>query len=147
MRNQKGITLLALVLTIIVLIILAMVSIFMLSGNLLTNPSVTQADIERETAIKKIEIALQAIKSEALANSLSDSNYNAISNESTIALTDSAITGITSGEAGYTVNISENFEIITIKYDNDVTGVTVSGTINLTGPSGGTITPVTITVR
>lgn len=147
MKNQKGITLLALVITIIVLIILAMVSIFMLSGNLLTNPSVTQADIERETAIKKIEIALQAIKSEALANSLSDSTYNAISNESTIALTDSAITGINSGEAGYSVNISENFETITIKYDNAVTGVTVSGMINLTGPSGGTITPVTITVR
>ena len=57
MRNQKGITLIALVITIIVLIILAAVSIAMLTGN---SGTLTEAD--------KINMELNAFKKDILAD-------------------------------------------------------------------------------
>ena len=70
MRNQKGITLIALVITIIVLLILAGVSIAMLTGQngILTRATDTnQATIEAE-AKEKINLALNEVYTNILAN-------------------------------------------------------------------------------
>ena len=64
MRNQKGITLIALVITIIVLLILAGVSIAMLTGDngILTRAGdAKQAQIEGEVQ-ERINLAIQATK-------------------------------------------------------------------------------------
>lgn len=67
MKNQKGITLIALVITIIVLLILAGVAIAMLSGE---NGILSQAEnAKKETiaaeAVERINLALNAIKAES----------------------------------------------------------------------------------
>ena len=70
MRNQKGITLIALVITIIVLLILAGVSIAMLTGQngILTRATETnQSTIEAE-AKEKINLALNEVYTNILAN-------------------------------------------------------------------------------
>ena len=70
MRNQKGITLIALVITIIVLIILAAVSIAMLTGD---SGILTEADSARDmtnesTIADKINMELNAFKTDVLAD-------------------------------------------------------------------------------
>ena len=70
MRNQKGITLIALVITIIVLIILAAVSIAMLTGD---SGILTEADSARDmtnesTIADKINMELNAFKTDILAD-------------------------------------------------------------------------------
>ena len=71
MKNNKGITLIALVITIIVLLILAGVSIAMLTGN---NGILTQAtNADKTTTIagvrEKVELAIAAAYSKALSAS------------------------------------------------------------------------------
>lgn len=57
-RNSKGITLIALVITIIVLLILAGISIAMLTGDngLLTKASKAKTDTEKATAREKVQV-------------------------------------------------------------------------------------------
>ena len=76
MRNQKGITLIALVITIIVLLILAGVSIAMLTGN---NGILTQAnragEATREADIKEaIALAVSTVNAD-LADNISTDKY------------------------------------------------------------------------
>lgn len=70
MENNKGITLIALVITIIVLLILAGVSIAMLTGENGLLKKATAAKTETETAnnVEKINIVLQAAYTELLSN-------------------------------------------------------------------------------
>ena len=134
MRNQKGITLIALVITIIVLLILAGVSIAMLSGEngILTNASEAQKNTDRANAIEKIDIALQAIKTEALANLVDDTEYDAAADEN---LKTADVVGSVATDDGYTIDGSDT---ITITYENAATGVKVVGSIAFTDekPSG-----------
>ena len=69
MRNQKGITLIALVITIIVLLILAGVSIAMLTGQngILTRATDAQNDTEVAEVVERINMELNAIYSDVLA--------------------------------------------------------------------------------
>ena len=68
MRNQRGITLIALVITIIVLLILAGVSIAMLTGNNGVLTKATQADTSTEKAeiADKVNMAIQAAYADAV---------------------------------------------------------------------------------
>lgn len=70
MKNQKGITLIALVITIIVLIILAAVSIAMLTGDsgILTNASKAEKQTNDSSYADKINMELNAFKAELLAD-------------------------------------------------------------------------------
>ena len=79
MKNQKGITLIALVITIIVLLILAGVSIAMLTGNngILTQANTSKSETAKAEAIEKINLALNAMKSEIYSQQVSNSTYNA----------------------------------------------------------------------
>ena len=70
MRNNKGITLIALVVTIIVLLILAGVSIAMLTGNngILTQGKKAKTDTANAEVAEKINMELNAFKADILAN-------------------------------------------------------------------------------
>ena len=79
MRNQKGVTLIALVITIIVLLILAGVSIAMLTGD---NGVLTQANEAKVTNIEgrvkeEINLAVQAAKLAAESETAKDAGYAA----------------------------------------------------------------------
>ena len=77
MRNNKGITLIALVITIIVLLILAGVSIAMLTGN---NGILTQAgNAKTDTAIAEAKEAIKLAVNEILTNSM-DPTYDGTEN-------------------------------------------------------------------
>lgn len=69
MRNQKGITLIALVITIIVLLILAGVSIAMLTGQngILTRATDAKNDTARAEVVERINMELNGIYTDALA--------------------------------------------------------------------------------
>ena len=70
MKNQKGITLIALVITIIVLLILAGVTIAMLTGEngILTKAKTADTDTKNAEAAERINMELQAFKTDILAN-------------------------------------------------------------------------------
>ena len=70
MKNQKGITLIALVITIIVLLILAGVTIAMLTGEngILTKAKTENTDTKNAEAAERINMELQAFKTDILAN-------------------------------------------------------------------------------
>lgn len=68
MKNQKGITLIALVITIIVLLILAGVSIAMLTGpnGLLTRAGNAKDDTAKAAVKEKVELAIQSVYADSL---------------------------------------------------------------------------------
>ena len=135
MRNQKGITLIALVITIIVLLILAGVSIAMLSGEngILTNATEAQKDTDAANAVEKINIALQAIKTEALAKSVDNNAYKAATDTTIISADVTSIISEKEAEAnGYHVTQDTTSGKIEIIYKNTNTNVNVSGSITFT---------------
>ena len=140
MKKQNGVTLIALVITIIVLLILAGVSIAMLTGEngILTNATKAQENTDRENAIESIDVALQAIKTEAAAKATENTAYDASAD--TANLTSASVIGrtIASKEDGY--GFTTSGDVITITYINNNTGVSVKGSIDLSGKAGGTIT-------
>ena len=131
MRNQRGITLIALVITIIVLLILAGVSIAMLTGdNGILSRASQSAD---ETAVSAAKEAVALAVNEALtkyyANVYVDSGSLTI--ESAI---DSALGNLEenyTGDAEITYSSSSGSGSITIKYGSK----TVSGTVSTTDGS------------
>ena len=70
MKNNKGITLIALVITIIVLLILAGVSIAMLTGNngILTQANNAKTDTATAEDVERINMELNALYSEVMAD-------------------------------------------------------------------------------
>lgn len=78
MRNQKGITLIALVITIIVLLILAGVSIAMLTGKngILTQANNSKSETTKAEAIEKINLTLNAVKAKIYEEQVSASTYS-----------------------------------------------------------------------
>ena len=69
MKNQKGITLIALVITIIVLLILAGVSIAMLTGQngILTRATDSNTETIKAEVVEKINLALNEVYTDILA--------------------------------------------------------------------------------
>ena len=107
MTNNKGITLIALVITIIVLLILAGVSIAMLTGS---NGILTQANRAGEASAKaEAEEALKLAISEILANKM-DPTYEGTENvinqtnlQNLVKKNNSNVTAIVSAETGTNV--------------------------------------------
>lgn len=101
LKNNKGITLIALVITIIVLLILAGVSIAMLTGNngILTQANTAKSDTANAEVAEKINMELQAFKADIMA-------YGSIKEDT---LTDA---GTALGNE-YTINTSANPATIT----------------------------------
>lgn len=122
MRNQKGITLIALVITIIVLLILAGVSIAMLTGQngILTRATDAKKDTTTAEAVERINMALNAAYAQAMGtDGVAPTTTN-------VQGQDDAFTTAN----GYTV--SDETSLIKITYTKD--GVTVSGSILKSSP-------------
>ena len=116
-RNERGVTLIALVVTIVVLLILAGTAIAMLSGDdgIMTNAQRSQAANTEGEVREKIKMAYNAVKTEISVNSAVKSNYNAqndIKNLFKIAVEEMGLTVDASdpnkatdntGKGGYTV--------------------------------------------
>ena len=135
MRNNKGITLIALVITIIVLLILAGVSIAMLTGD---NGILTQAT-KSQTATAKAE-AEEAIKlgvNEILTNSM-DPTYTGTEGTFTQTNLETVIKRANANVTSVTATQTSNY----FKVDATVNGekatlyVTTDGEISTTVPSG-----------
>ena len=140
MKKQNGVTLIALVITIIVLLILAGVSIAMLTGDngILTNATKASEATDRENAIESIDVALQAIKAEAAGKAAENTSYDASGDIDHLKSEEVIGDTIASEEDGY--SIIESGSVITITYVNTSTGVSVKGSIDVSGKAGGTIT-------
>ena len=147
MGNQKGITLIALVITIIVLLILAGVSIAMLTGEngILTNATESQQKTDYQNAKEQIDIALQAIKTEALARTVDDNSYVPADHAADLA-TAAVIGNTMTSDSKYDVDTTTTSGVIKITYTNEATDVTVTGRIDLAGSTGGEITKATGTI-
>ena len=129
MKNSKGITLIALVITIIVLLILAGVSIAMLTGNngILTQANTAKSDTAKAEAVEKINMELNALYSSVLASTTKETFDDAEKTNATNNL-----------GTGYTVTMSTDNKVITIS--SSVTGVT-AGHVDITGAGAATLTP------
>ena len=78
-RNERGVTLIALVVTIVVLLILAGTAIAMLSGDdgIMTNAQRAQAANTEGEIREKFQMAFNAVKTDVDVNSALDSAYDA----------------------------------------------------------------------
>lgn len=149
-QNQKGITLIALVVTIVVLLILAGTSIAMLSGDngIITNAQKSTAANTEGQVYENIKNAYNTAKTIIISKSSTDSSYDATESatEEEIALTvaqevlgNSTLTSIpTSATKGYTIVYTAASHTIKITYsdssfkaDGKIAGKTL-GTIEAT---------------
>lgn len=139
MRNQKGITLVALVVTIVVLLILAGTSIAMLSGDsgIITNAQKSAYANTEGEAMDKIKFAFNAVATEVRVKSATELNYDAttkVKDLAQIALKDlggadnAFASNTTASVDGYTVSYEDSANKITIVYADNIfknkTGVT-----------------------
>lgn len=130
MKNNKGITLIALVITIIVLLILAGVSIAMLTGNngILTQANTAKTDTAKAEAVERINMELNALYSSVLASTT----------KTTFTATEVSSAKTNVG-TGYTLTPpSGETATLEIKWDKDQT---VKGSVTITGAGAATLTP------
>lgn len=134
LKNQKGITLIALVITIIVLLILAGVSIAMLTGpnGLLTRANDSKTATIKAEAVERINTELQAQYANILAGKNFDGkttiegNINndkvtvtaTVNNPTTSGATDGTLSITVTTPTGIAANSTESSATIGIKYDN-----------------------------
>ncbi len=125
MRNQRGITLIALVITIIVLLILAGVSIAMLTGDngILTNAQKSS----RETAIANAKEKVSTAVNEAMTNYYANV-YVDDGDDTMLTRVETAIGTCTGTEDGVTIGYSS--KKLTIKYGDELVA---SGTVGTDG--------------
>ena len=130
MRNNRGVTLVALVITIIVLLILAGVSLAMLTGDsgILTNADKAKANTAVANAKSSIEMAYMDIKTEVYALETEKSSVQAVAMDTTkmIGIAKKYIDGEETLEA-VTINDEEGAVAIEIKYPSDVYETKVVG--------------------
>ena len=124
LKNNKGITLIALVITIIVLLILAGVSIAMLTGDngILTQSTTARADTEKAGIADKVNMAIQAAYTAHIANANGTASMMDISevktqynddNEGTSQITNTP-TNVTTANQTATLTISEGTKTYTV---------------------------------
>ena len=147
MKNQKGITLIALVITIIVLLILAGITIAMLSGpnGLLNKATTARSDTLKGEAVDKINLALNTIKAEIYEKQAATATWTPVKTTGTgdtaktelqetivtILKTEYGLTEVPSyGAENYSWNL-DNDSKLTIKYQNTAQTITITGSINL----------------
>lgn len=147
MRNQKGITLVALVVTIVVLLILAGTSIAMLKGDngIITNAQKATASNTEGQVVENIKNAYNTVKTMVIVGASTDPAYDAqdSATEAKIANTIASeilgtSTTLTSGDAAtgngysilYTATSGSTAGTVVITYTDSTfkTGVTFAGT-------------------
>lgn len=153
MKNNKGITLIALVVTIIVLLILAGISIAMLTGDngIITNTQTAKKNTLQSGAKESILIALNSMKTEVLAqvNTVSTYDPTSTTGSANTKLIDDKITGLTNKglpinteEEGYYIQEATSAsKVVTITYVNPKNNFKVVGTLTFGDDfkNGGTV--------
>lgn len=121
LKEQKGITLIALVVTIIVLLILAGISIAMLTGDngIITNAQASRSNTAYRTADEQMRLAYMAVRTEIAAKLANNTAYEAISLANATELKDL----VTKDLEGYSGNKSS----WTVKLELATDGVTATG--------------------
>lgn len=124
MKNQKGITLIALVITIIVLLILAGVTIAMLTGEngILTKAKTADTDTKNAEVAERINMELQAFKTDILANG---------------SIQDDTVKKAKANLPGSTINIESNPDSnpVTISYEGKTGSIYTKDVQNTTDTS------------
>ena len=135
MTNNKGITLIALVITIIVLLILAGVSIAMLTGQngILTQATNAKNDTAKAEAVERINMELNALYSKVLEDSAKTTF--------TKADIDEVINNLNGTNCSVTTP-STSADSKTVTIGSSVTGVN-AGTITIGDPGEASVTPAT----
>ena len=142
MKNNKGITMIALIITIIILLILAGVSIAMLSGKngILTKASTSAEATKQANAKERLKIELMAIQTDCLSNGKTatlgdlDSNKDQLANKNITVADLGTPRDVTLD--GYTFKVKDD---LTIEGDGVSTGGTSGGSES--GGTGSTTTP------
>lgn len=142
MKNQKGITLVALVVTIVVLLILAGTSIAMLSGDsgIISNAQKSTAANTEGDVRSRIEMAVNSAKTVVLARTSTDPEYNPQDSASEAEIVKNIITdlGFTApdsisdttlidDEKGYTVSLASHVVTVTYTDSQFASGKKVAG--------------------
>ena len=131
MTNNKGITLIALVITIIVLLILAGVSIAMLTGQngVLTRATDAEDDTQRAAIAEKVNMAIQSAYTDAvIANTTTpsidtanlESIYSKENTGETLDITDGTLDSATTEAATVTID-SKVYKVTLTKSGNSYT--------------------------
>lgn len=142
LKEQKGITLIALVITIIVLLILAGVSIAMLTGNngILTQANNAKSDTAVAEAVERINMELNAQLTNAMAGVNFDSAATILANIGTLP------TGYTLEERDISVTQTSGSTAgsvsITLHAPSGVTLTRATGTVTKDAKAGWKVTPV-----
>ena len=144
MRNQKGITLIALVITIIVLLILAGVSIAMLTGEngILNKATSSRSATNEAEAVERINLALNAVKAEIFDQQVDEQNWEPIASSGSDIqqeIKDSLKKdgfGTTNESGKYYYKFDDTNDVLILTYYNETTEVGTSsdpirGIINL----------------
>lgn len=134
MKNNKGITLIALVITIIVLLILAGISIAMLTGNngLLTKANSAKSETSKAEVIERINMELNAAYADVLSgdiSSFSDTYVEAINTNLTV-----------NNESVATAAQDTTKKVLTITATDTDLGISAG---KITIPSNGTVAEIT----
>ena len=137
MKNQKGITLIALVVTIIVLLILAGISIAMLTGEngILGNAKNAKSQNAYYGAEEQMKLAYMAVRTEIAAQTVANSSYDATTNKAA-ADTDAAVVG--------TKNL-DNLKKVVVDDLADATGALTNWNVVSAIVTEGTTATITIT--
>ena len=151
MKNQKGITLIALVVTIVVLLILAGTAIAMLQGDngIISNAQKAQAANTEADVVEKIKMAYNTISTIVLSKTSTDPSYNPQATDveldlaqrvvDEIGLTGTIASGTplkeNSNGTGYTIEYKSTDHTITITYTDSIF------------KDGGDHTPISITLK
>ena len=136
MRNQKGITLIALVITIIVLLILAGVSIAMLTGEngILTKATQSTVETARGEADEAVKLAISTVKADLLdsTKNTSQKTYKTLDRATIIAAINVSYPG--QAAAGTDANVinftASNHKVMAITLD--LSKATSAGTVSVT---------------
>ena len=152
MKNQRGITLIALVITIIVLLILAGVSIAMLTGEngILNKATSSRSATNEAEAVERINLALNAVKAEIFDQQVNQQSWKPLTGSANSYALQTAITttlgsdGFATAATSTTTAASDKYSyyldtatgVLTLMYWNETTKVgtqaaPISGTINL----------------
>ena len=138
MRNQRGITLIALVITIIVLLILAGVSIAMLTGDngILTKASDSDVETKRAEAADKINMVLNA----EYTDILSQLGTYTLPTEDTVK-TENGLDGDSEYSVDFGTSATTEGAVITVTWtpSNSKYGNAISGSINYDPDATGSI--------
>ena len=166
MKNQKGITLIALVVTIVVLLILAGTSIAMLTGDngIITNAQKSQAANTEGEVVDKMGLAYNTLNTEARIKMSTDNGYQpsahvaelaaTVAKELNLAVTDGAteygtadsgyhVTWTTTGAAKITITYADaKFDLDPKTASTNNKYAKLESTINLTTTGVSYVAPV-----